>query len=200
MCDPLCYRPDCESPEMLGRDILVIGVGSAVGAIGVSRPLLEFASRVRVLTTGDAELTPEWESKRNELGLEVIKGRIASVESGKGIVKALLLEDGRRVSADGYDVDSPKLPRNELATQLRLELSLHGHIKTGWCGQVRLSGAADGDWLPGVWAAGDVQPQTQQVSIALGAGNIAAVMIDQHLQKTAPRRLGVNLETVTADF
>lgn len=81
-----------------------------------------------------------------------------------------------------------------------MELSLHGHIKTGWRGQVRLSGAADGDWLPGVWAAGDVQTQTQQVSIALGAGSIAAVMIDQHLQKTAPRRLGVNLETVTADF
>ena len=93
---------------MLGRDILVIGGGSAVGVIGVSRPLLEFASRVRVLMTGDAELTPEWESKRDELESEFINGRIASVESGKGIVKALLLEDGRRVSADGYDVDSPK--------------------------------------------------------------------------------------------
>lgn len=188
------YCPDCESPEMLGRDILVIGVGSAAGAIGVSRPLMEFASRVRVLLTGDAQLTPEWENKRAELGLEVITGRIASVEGSKGIVEALLLEDGRQISADGYYVDSPKLPRSELATQLGLELSPHGHIKTGWRGQVRLTGASEGDWLPGVWAAGDVQPQTQQVSIALGSGNIAAVMIDQYLQKTAPRRLGLHLE------
>lgn len=192
------YCPDCESPEMLGRDILVIGVGSAAAAISVSRPLLEFASRVRVLLTGGTELTPEWEAKRAELGLEVIKGRIASVEGAKGIVKALLLEDGTRVSADGYYVDSPKLPRNELAIQLGLELSPHGHIKTGWRGQVRLADASEGDWLPGVWAAGDVQPQTQQVSIALGSGNIAAVMIDQYLQKTAPRRLGLHLETVAA--
>ncbi len=188
------YCPDCESPEMLGRDILVVAVGSAAGAISVSRPLLEFASRVRVLLTGDAQLTPEWEAKRAELGLEVIKGRISSVEGSKGIVKALLLEDGSQVSADGYYVDSPKLPRNELATQLGLELSPHGHIKTGWRGQVKRIGANDSDWLTGVWAAGDVQPQTQQVSIALGSGNIAAVMIDQYLQKTAPRRLGLHLE------
>ena len=193
------YCPDCESPELLGRDIVVIGVGDAAGAIGVSNPLLEFASRVRVLLTGGMELTPEWESKREALGLEVMMGRIASVEGAKGIVKALLLTDGTKVSADGYYVDSPKLPRNELAIQLGLELSPHGHIKTGWRGQVRLKGAPEGEWLPGVWAAGDVQPQTQQISIAIGAGNIAAVMIDQHLQKTAPRRLGLNPKPVKID-
>ena len=190
------YCPDCESPELLGRDIVVIGVGGASGAISVSRPLLEFASRVRVLLTGGTELSPEWERTRAELGLEVMRGRIADIEGSKGIVRALLLEDGARVSADGYYVDSPKLPRNELATQLGLELSPHGHIKTGWRGQVKVTGSSDGEWLPGVWAAGDVQPQTQQISIALGAGNIAGVMIDQHLQKIAPRRLGLSLESV----
>jgi thioredoxin reductase len=46
-------------------------------------------------------------------------------------------------------------------------------------------------FLEGVWAAGDVQPQTQQVSIAAGSGNIAAVMIDQFLQKLEPRSLGI---------
>ena len=190
------YCPDCESPEMLGRDIVVIGVGGASGAISVSKPLLEFASRVRVLLTGGTELSPEWERTRAELGLEVTRGRIASVEGSKGIVQALLLEDGTRVSADGYYVDSPKLPRNQLASQLGLELSVHGHIKTGWRGQVKVIGSSDDEWLPGVWAAGDVQPQTQQISIALGAGNIAAVMIDQYLQKRTPRRLGLNLDPV----
>ncbi len=185
------YCPDCESPELLNRDIVVIGVGGANSAISTTQPLLEFASRVRVLLTGGMELKPEWEEKRATLGLELIRGHIGAIDGAKGIVKALVLEDGSRVVADGYYVDSPKLPRNLLAQQLNLELGPHGHIKTGWRGQVRRADAAEGDWLPGVWAAGDVQPQTQQISIALGSGNIAAVMMDQFLQKHQPRRLGM---------
>jgi thioredoxin reductase (NADPH) len=185
------YCPDCESPELLGRDIVVIGVGGANSAVSTAQPLLEFASRIRVLLTGGLELKPEWEEKRDALGLEVIRGQIGSVEGAKGIVKALVLNDGSRIVADGYYVDSPKLPRNDLAQQLNLELGPHGHIKTGWRGQVRVTGAAETDYLPGVWAAGDVQPQTQQISIALGSGNIAAVMIDQYFQKRDPRRLGL---------
>ena len=185
------YCPDCESPELLGRDIVVIGVGGANSAVSTAGPLLEFAGRIRVLLTGGLELKPEWEQKRQALGLEVMRGHIRSVEGTKGIVKALVLEDGSRIVADGYYVDSPKLPRNDLARQLNLDLGPHGHIKTGWRGQVRVAGAAEGDWLPGVWAAGDVQPQTQQISIALGSGNIAAVMIDQLFQKRTPRRLGL---------
>lgn len=77
-----------------------------------------------------------------------------------------------------------------MAKQLGLQLGPKGHIKTGWRGQVQLEGASDGEFLAGVWAAGDVQPQTQQVSIAAGSGNIAAVMIDQYLQKLEPRKLG----------
>jgi thioredoxin reductase (NADPH) len=184
------YCPDCEAPELIGRDIVVIGVNGANSAIAVSQPLLEFASSIRVLLTGGMELKPEWEEKRAALGLEVIRGHIERVEGAKGIVHALHLEDGTRVAADGYYVQSDKLPRNDLARQLNLELGPHGHIKTGWRGQVRVNGAPEDAYLPGVWAAGDVQPQTQQISIALGSGNIAAVMMDQFLTKLEPRRLG----------
>jgi thioredoxin reductase (NADPH) len=182
------YCPDCESPEMLHRDIVIIGVNGANSTIAVARPLLEFASRIRVLLTGAMNLKPEWEEQRAQLGLEVIRGHIRHVEGRKGIVEALVLEDGTRVVADGYYVQSDKLPRNDLAKQLNLQLGEHGHIKTGWRGQALLP---DGSHLEGVWAAGDVQPQTQQVSIAVGSGNIAAVMIDQFLTKLEPRRLGM---------
>jgi thioredoxin reductase len=121
----------------------------------------------------------------------VIVGQIASVDGGKGKVNAVVLEDGFQVAADGYYIASPKHPRHDLANQLGLELAVTGHIKTGWRGQGKLKEAAADDWLEGVWAAGDVQPQTQQVSIAAGSGNIAAVMIDQYLFKHEPRRLGL---------
>ena len=184
------YCPDCEAPELLGKDIVVIGVGGASSAVAEALPLLEFAARVRLLLTGGTDFKPEWATARDAHRLEVIEGRIASVEGRKGIVNALVLEDGRRVEAEGYYVSSPKKPRSDLAAQLGLEIGPRGHIVTGPRGQVKLAGKPDGEWLPGVWAAGDVQPQTQQVTIAAGAGNRAAVMVDQWLSKLEPRSLG----------
>jgi thioredoxin reductase len=35
----------------------------------------------------------------------------------------------------------------------------------------------------GVWIAGDLRPMTQQVSVGMGTGNIAAVMLDQSLRR-----------------
>lgn len=185
------YCTDCEAPELTGRDLVVIGVGGANSALADALPLMEFASRTRLLLTGGMEFKPEWEEKRQKLGLEVIRGHIASVEGSKGIVRAVMLEDGTRVAADAWYVSSPKEPRNDLAKQLGLEIGPKGHILTLPRGQARLAGHPEGAWLEGVWAAGDVQPQTQQVSIAAGAGNRAAVMIDQFLNKREPRRLGL---------
>jgi thioredoxin reductase len=37
--------------------------------------------------------------------------------------------------------------------------------------------------VPGVWIAGDLRPISQQVAVAMGTGNIAALMIDQSLRK-----------------
>jgi thioredoxin reductase (NADPH) len=184
------YCPDCESPELLGKHIVVIAVGSANSAVAESLPLLEFAASVRLLLTDTHDFKPEWEEKRQAHQLEVLHGRIQSIEGSRGMISALLLEDGSRVTADGFYISSPKFPRNQLALQLGLEVSERGHIRTGWRGQTKQHGKPDGEWFAGVWAAGDVQPQTQQVSIAAGSGNIAAVMIDQYLQKTSPRKLG----------
>ncbi len=185
------YCPDCESPELLGKNIVVIGVAGANSAVSEAAPLAEFAKSVRLLLTGGTEFKPEFEAKRQKLNLEVIEGQIAAVDGAKGIVKAVILEDGTRVEADGFYISSPKVPRSDLAKQLGLQLAPKGHVKTGWRGQVQLEGAEDGEFLEGVWAAGDVQPQTQQVSIAAGSGNIAAVMVDQYLQKLEPRKLGL---------
>jgi thioredoxin reductase (NADPH) len=185
------YCPDCEAPELTGRDLVVIGVGGANSAVSEAIPLMEFAARTRLLLTGGTEFKPEWEEKRQKLDLEVIRGQIASVDGSKGIVKAVILEDGTRVESDAWYVSSPKEPRNDLAKQLGLEIGPKGHILTLPRGQARLAGQGDDAWCEGVWAAGDVQPQTQQVSIAAGAGNRAAVMIDQFLNKREPRRLGL---------
>ncbi|UQN08898.1 NAD(P)/FAD-dependent oxidoreductase (plasmid) [Deinococcus sp. QL22] len=113
-----------------------------------------------------------------ERGISVQVGEIAALEGRQGHLNALTLEGGARLTPDAFFVVGPKLPRHELAVQLGLELAAKGHIQTAWHGQTNVAG---------VWAAGDVPPQTQQVSAALGSGNMAAVMIDQTLTRLGLR-------------
>ncbi|GEM46092.1 NAD(P)/FAD-dependent oxidoreductase [Deinococcus cellulosilyticus] len=192
------YCPDCESPELLGQDVVVIESHNPNGGVSQGSYLAEFASRVRLLLTGPTEFKPEWEAKRKELGFDVIEGQIQDVEGSKGRVHALILNDGTRVEADAYYVSNPKFPRNDLAKQLGAEIGPRDHIVTGPRGQLRKAGGLDTEFIPGVWAAGDVQPQTQQVTIAMGSGNKAAVMIDQHLTHLQLRQLGKTQDVVTA--
>ena len=193
------YCPDCESPELLGQDVVIIEGKNPNGAVSQGTYLAEFASRVRLLLTGPTDFKPEWEAKRKELGFEVIQGQIQDVDGSKGRVNALILDNGTRVEADAYYVSNPKFPRSELARQLGAEIGPRGHILTGPRGQVRKAGGQETDYLEGVWAAGDVQPQTQQVTIAMGSGNKAAVMVDQHLTHLHVRQLGKSPEAVAHD-
>jgi thioredoxin reductase (NADPH) len=173
------YCPDCEAPELTGKDVVVIGVGGANSTVAEAMPLASFARSIRLLLTGGQEFNPEWEAKRQKYGFEVLSGQIKAVEGKRGHISALVLADGSRVTADAFYVSSPKHPRNDLASQLGLDLGEKGHILTTPRGQA----LRNGETVAGIWAAGDVQPQTHQVSIALGAGNRAAVMIDQTLTK-----------------
>ncbi|MFB9991636.1 NAD(P)/FAD-dependent oxidoreductase [Deinococcus oregonensis] len=182
------YCPDCEAPEIQGQHVLVIGVDAPDSAAGVALTLSEFAQSVTVLLTGEAGLSESAADRLRERGIPVQMGEIAALEGRRGHLDALTLEDGSRLAPDAFFVVGPKLPRHELAMQLGLELSAKGHIQTGWRGQTNVAG---------VWAAGDVQPQTQQVSVALGSGNMAAVMIDQTLTRLGLRSPAAQLSAVT---
>jgi len=170
------YCPDCEAPEVLNQDVLVISVDTPDGAAGVALGISEFADRVAVLLTGQPEMASQLSTRMqirlNERGIGVRVGNIAAVSGARGHPNHLVLDSGDQLTHQAYFVIGPKRPRSRLAAQLGLDLSEKGHVKTGWRGQTN---------VPGVWAAGDVQPQTQQVSIAAGSGNMAAVMIDQRL-------------------
>ena len=168
------YCPDCEAPEVEGKDTLVIGTGSAGGAVGTAKHLAEHSQKLRLLLTTSAELSAEHENWLSAQGIEVYKSEIAGFEGKKGCVDAVLLKDGTRLEHEAYFVSSPKLPRNDLPKQLGIEIK----EKTGHAEPKSQRGDTN---IPGVWIAGDLRPMTQQVAIALGTGNIAAVHIDQFL-------------------
>ncbi len=175
----LFYCPDCEAPEIAGKSTVVIGSGTADGAAGMAVGLSRYSDEITVLVTTDDELSPERAASLETRGIAHTRGKIAKLvgqEERKSFLAALELEDGRTLEADAFFVSSPARGRTDLARELGVEMAHTGHHAQ--------PASQRGDTnVPGVWIAGDLRPMTQQVSVAMGTGNIAAVMIDQDLRR-----------------
>jgi thioredoxin reductase (NADPH) len=174
----LFYCTDCEGPELFGRDTLVIGTGTADRAAAMAVGLSRYTGKLRLLLTGGRDLSEPSAARLRERNIPVLEGEIQSLIQGeeKRNLSGLELKDGTKLAAEAFFVSSPAHGRTDLALQIGVEIA-----PTGEHAQPR---SQRGDTnVPGVWVAGDLRPMTQQVAVAMGTGNIAAVMIDQHLRK-----------------
>lgn len=173
----LFYCTDCEGPELFGRDTIVVGTGPADWAAATTVSLSRYTDKLRLLLTGGRDLAEPWAARLRERGIPVLEGEIHKlIEGEKRNLAGLELTDGTALTAEAFFVSSPARGRTDLAAQLGVELAPDGEHA-----QPR---SQRGDTnVPGVWVAGDLRPMTQQVAVAMGTGNIAAVMIDQHLRK-----------------
>jgi len=101
------------------------------------------------------------------------RGKIKSISFPRpGVVQSVTLTDGRKLKANVFFVAFVDVVRSELAQQIGVEVDAKGNILTDHRGKTKVEG---------VWAAGDVRPITQQVAMAVGTGNYAAVMMNQFL-------------------
>ena len=172
----LFYCPDCEAPLVEGKSTLVIGVGPGDWAAGMAVGLSRYTDRLEVLATGEPPPSEQARERLAKRGIPVREGSIRKLVGQRSELQAVELEDGSRIEAEAFFVSSPARGRTDLARQLGVEIAQtdnHAQPKS-----------QRGDTnVPGVWIAGDLRPMTQQVSVAFGTGNIAAVMIDQALRK-----------------
>jgi len=175
----LFYCPDCEAPEITGKDTIVIAANAAdsadhaaMMALGLSR----YTDRLRILATGDPAVSAHRAERLQQKNIAVIPGEIKRLIGDKRRLSGLELQDGSTLTADAFFVSAPVRGRTDLAQQLGVTMAPDGaHAE---------SRSQRGDTnVPGVWVAGDLRPMTQQVVIAEGTGHIAAVMIDQTLRR-----------------
>lgn len=172
----LYYCADCEGPELFGRDTIVIGTGPADRAAATAVGLSRYTEKLRLLLTGDSAPSESWAARLDERHIPVLQGEIHQlVEGEKRRLAGLELQDGTRLDAEAFFVSSPAHGRTDLALQLGVEMAADGEHAN--------PRSQRGDTnVPGVWIAGDLRPISQQVAVALGTGNLAALMIDQHLR------------------
>jgi thioredoxin reductase (NADPH) len=174
----LFYCSDCEGPELFGKDTIVIGTGPPDWAASMAVGLSRYTQRLRLLLTGDAgggTLSPFWAERLQGRSIPVLTGEIKRLIGDRRLLIGLELQDGTTLGAEAFFVSSPARGRTDLAEQLGVSIA-----RTGSHAEPQ---SQRGDTnVPGVWVAGDLRPITQQVAVAMGTGNIAAVMIDQHLR------------------
>ncbi len=172
----LFYCPDCEAPSIAGQHTVVIGVGPGDWATGMAVGLSRYTDRLEVLATGDPPPSEGSRQKLEERGIRLREGSIRKLVGERSRLQAVELEDGTRIEADAFFVSSPTVGRTDLAQQLGVEMAATGN-------HAQPKSQRGDTNVPGVWIAGDLRPMTQQVSVAFGTGNLAAVMIDQALRK-----------------
>jgi len=169
------YCPDCEAPLCKEKDVLVVNAGSVGSALHVANAISRFTNKVRILMTEDAfvQYAEQDLSKLDASPFKWMHGKIKSVEFPRpGRVQSLTLTTGERIKAEIFFVAHVAKARSELAQNIGVQIDERGNIITDHRGKTNIDG---------IWAAGDVRPITQQVAMAVGTGNYAALMIDQFL-------------------
>ncbi len=173
----LYYCPDCEAPLIAGKPTVVIATAGARGGAGMALGLSRYTDDLTILVSGPGAAASASQIERLEAkGIELVAGEIKRLVGRPGRLEAVRLADGKTLEADAFFVSSPARGRTDLARQLEVEEAPTGHHAQ--------PASQRGDTnVPGVWIAGDLRPMTQQVAVAMGTGNIAAVMIDQYLRR-----------------
>ncbi len=169
------YCPDCEAPLCRGKSVLVINTGTVGSALHIANAVSRFTKKIHILMTEDAYIPIEEQdlSRLDNSPFSWTRGKIKSIYFGlPGKVQSVELESGKRLRANVFFVAFVAEPRSELAQMIGVEVDERGNIITDKRGKTNVEG---------VWAAGDVRPITQQIAMAIGTGNYAALMINQFL-------------------
>jgi thioredoxin reductase (NADPH) len=169
------YCPDCEAPLCKDKDVLIVNAGTAGSALHVANSLTRFTDKIQILMTEDAYIPYERNdfSKLDSSPFKWTSGKIKAIDFPRpGVVQSVTLEDGRKLKANVFFVSFVDVTRSELAQQIGVEVDKKGNILTDHRGKTNIEG---------VWAAGDVRAITQQVAMAVGTGNYAALMMNQFL-------------------
>jgi thioredoxin reductase len=172
------HCPTCDGYEAKDRTVVVLGWSESV--TGFALELLDWAGRLTVLTQGRRFEGDERD--RHVLadhGVELIEDDAVELVGPPGRLQTVRLRSGASIEADLVFFSIAHHARVHLAEQLGCELTEDGCLLVNNEGQTTLEG---------LYAAGDITPGIQLISVAVGKGAIAGVACatSLHGQRGAP--------------
>jgi thioredoxin reductase len=159
------HCPACDGYETRDRD--VVAIGWDVHLVGFASTLLNWARSVTVVTdghrfAGDGACREMLDTH----GIELIEQDAVRFVGSRGALESLELDDGRSLPTSLVFFSLKHVPQVGLAESLGCALDDDGYVVVDREGQTT---------VPGVYAAGDLTPELQLVSVAAASGVVAGV-------------------------
>ena len=161
----------CDGYEARDRDVVAFGWGEHV--VDFALGLLDWARTVTIVTEAQPlEADDADRSRLARYGVELIEEDAIALEGERGALEAVVLRSGQRVRCQMAFFSIAHHPVNDLAQQLGCAVTDEGCIRVGDNAETTIAG---------VYAAGDVTPGAQLVSVAVAKGATAGIACAQTL-------------------
>ena len=168
------HCPYCDGWEWRDRHLAVLGHKGVPLALSLktwSSSVVLFANGKRLNAAARRRLT------RN--GVEVRTEKVARLAHVDGLVRAMVLANGDRVTCDAVFFTTSQYPQDTLAERLGCVFTRKGTVNTGTLCETNVTD---------VFVAGDASRDAQFVVVAAAEGVKAAVAINQALQRQELRQ------------
>jgi thioredoxin reductase len=166
------HCPTCDGYEAKDRTVVVFGWSESV--TGFALELLDWAGRLTILTQGRRFEGDERDRQiLADHGVELVEDDAVELVGEPGRLQRIRLRSGASIEVDLVFFSIAHHARVHLAEQLGCELTEDGCLLVDSEGQTTIEG---------LYAAGDVTPGIQLVSVAVGTGATAGVACATSLQ------------------
>ena len=168
------HCPDCDGYESRNKRIAVLGGGKKT--VGFALSLLSWSNRITVIReSGAGDMTAQERDKLAEFKIQILDRRIVALEGDleSRQLERVLFEDGNSLECDALFFNLG----TELASNLHemLGCKLDEESRLVWVDETQQTS------IPGVYAAGDITPNSQLVVVAAAEGAMAAIHLHRSL-------------------
>jgi thioredoxin reductase len=168
------HCPDCDGYEARSKRIAVLGRG--IKTVGFALGLLTWTDKVTLITNGDAgDMTEADRAQLSGLGIKVLDQNIVALDGDIEAkrLRRVLFKNGEALECDALFFNLG----TELASDLHetLGCKLDEECDLVWVDETQQTS------VPGVYAAGDITPNSQLAVVAAAEGARAAIHIHQSL-------------------
>lgn len=164
------HCPYCHGWEVRDKAIGIVANGA--GAIHYAKLLNNLSSDIVICTNGKSEIEIADQHRLDRLGMRVIETPILQLQEHNGELDGILFADGSSLQRDALFLGPGQEQRSALPAKLGCALTEIGRLQVDQQGKTNIEG---------VYAAGDIATNMQQVLHAAAQGAACAAAINYQL-------------------
>ncbi|MED1782500.1 NAD(P)/FAD-dependent oxidoreductase [Brevibacillus fortis] len=166
--------PDCDGYETVEKDTAIIGAGQH--AVSMADELSYYTNKLTVINHAKVQVDTHALYGLTQRGILYREEEVCALHHASGQLQEIVLSSGERLSAERAFLAFPGAHAlTELLRGFTVRIHEKGHIYTN-------PRTKETDH-PNIWAVGDINEHSQQVSIAMGDGTQAAIWIQKRLRE-----------------